>query len=65
MIRFPANSQVVFVNFYADWCRFSQNLKPVFEEASKRVSDTPDIVFASVDSDRERTRKGVDKGVKL
>ncbi|KAI1730678.1 thioredoxin-like domain-containing protein [Ditylenchus destructor] len=49
-----ANNQVVFVNFYADWCRFSQHLKPIFEEASKKFVDAPvgQVAFASVDCDR-------------
>lgn len=29
----------MFVNFYADWCRFSQILAPVFDEAAKKVKD--------------------------
>lgn len=31
-----ANHEVVFINFYADWCRFSQQLKPIFLEASEK-----------------------------
>lgn len=34
MQYFSASNEVVFVNFYADWCRFSQLLMPIFEEAS-------------------------------
>ena len=34
-----ATHELVFVNFYADWCRFSQILKPVFEEAGKKVKE--------------------------
>uniref|UniRef100_A0A914WCH2 Thioredoxin domain-containing protein n=2 Tax=Plectus sambesii TaxID=2011161 RepID=A0A914WCH2_9BILA len=47
--------QLVFVNFYADWCRFSQQLKPIFEAASEKFKDQPanKIVWASVDSDRQ------------
>lgn len=50
-----ANNQVVFVNFYADWCRFSQQLKPIYEEASERFKDRPAglVAWASVDSDRQ------------
>uniref|UniRef100_A0A7E4VF02 Thioredoxin domain-containing protein n=1 Tax=Panagrellus redivivus TaxID=6233 RepID=A0A7E4VF02_PANRE len=48
-------NQVVFVNFYAEWCRFSQHLRPIFEEASNRFSANTQgqIVFASVDCDRQ------------
>ncbi|KAH7981218.1 hypothetical protein HPB49_022429 [Dermacentor silvarum] len=31
--------ELVFLNFYADWCRFSQILAPVFEEAAKNVHE--------------------------
>jgi endoplasmic reticulum resident protein 44 len=47
-----SGADVVFVNFYADWCRFSQMLTPVFEETSNKFSD-PKVVFGSVDCDRE------------
>ncbi|XP_071942733.1 endoplasmic reticulum resident protein 44-like [Antedon mediterranea] len=49
--------KVVFVNFYADWCRFSQMLKPIFESAAvelKQQYDKPgDVVLASVNSESE------------
>ena len=49
--------KVVFVNFYADWCRFSRMLAPVFEEASNLVSkefSTPGtVLFAKVDCDAQ------------
>ena len=47
------NHDVVFLNFYADWCRFSQMLTPVFEEASKKFDGDARVVFGSVDCDRE------------
>uniref|UniRef100_UPI00398E546E endoplasmic reticulum resident protein 44 n=1 Tax=Pristiophorus japonicus TaxID=55135 RepID=UPI00398E546E len=50
------NADVALVNFYADWCRFSQMLHPIFEEASSVVKDEfPDskhVVFARVDCDQ-------------
>ncbi|MGQ5233184.1 thioredoxin domain-containing protein, partial [Brucella abortus] len=49
------NADVAFVNFYADWCRFSQMLHPIFEEASDVIKEEyPDknqVVFARVDCD--------------
>jgi endoplasmic reticulum resident protein 44 len=52
-----ASSDIAIVNFYADWCRFSQILAPVFEEAAKKVQEEfpvpGKIVFAKVDCDRE------------
>ncbi|XP_041649159.1 endoplasmic reticulum resident protein 44 [Cheilinus undulatus] len=50
------NAGVALVNFYADWCRFSQMLHPIFEEASNTVReefpDTSQVVFARVDCDQ-------------
>ncbi|XP_012675896.2 endoplasmic reticulum resident protein 44 [Clupea harengus] len=50
------NAGVALVNFYADWCRFSQMLHPIFEEASNVVRedypDNKDVVFARVDCDQ-------------
>lgn len=36
--KFSASNEVVFVNFYADWCRFSQQLKPIYLEASEKFT---------------------------
>lgn len=51
------SNDIVLVNFYADWCRFSQILKPTFEEAGNKVKEeitTPGkITFAKVDCDKE------------
>ncbi|XP_064598270.1 endoplasmic reticulum resident protein 44-like [Liolophura sinensis] len=50
-------NEVVFVNFYADWCRFSQILAPVFLEASNKIkAEFPihgKIAFGKVDCDQE------------
>jgi endoplasmic reticulum resident protein 44 len=45
------NNRVVFVNFYADWCHFSQQLKPIFAKASENFAHLPQgqVVWASVD----------------
>lgn len=49
--------EFVIVNFYADWCRFSNMLSPIFEDASKAVKrEFPDegkVAFAKVDCDKE------------
>lgn len=51
--------KVVFVNFYADWCRFSRMLAPIFEEASnlvaKEFSAPGDVLFSKVDCDAQPT----------
>ncbi|KAM9805689.1 endoplasmic reticulum resident protein 44 [Syngnathus typhle] len=50
------NAAVSLVNFYADWCRFSQMLHPIFEEASnimrEEFPDMKQVVFARVDCDQ-------------
>ncbi|XP_062322093.1 endoplasmic reticulum resident protein 44 [Osmerus eperlanus] len=50
------NAGVSLVNFYADWCRFSQMLHPIFEEASnvarEEYPDASQVVFARVDCDQ-------------
>ncbi|XP_035828295.1 endoplasmic reticulum resident protein 44 isoform X2 [Aplysia californica] len=50
-------NDIAIVNFYADWCRFSQILAPTFEEAGNKIKDefpSPGrVVFAKVDSDKE------------
>lgn len=52
-----ANNELVFVNFYADWCRFSQILTPIFAEAEKKVKEMfpqeGKVVFGRIDCDRE------------
>lgn len=36
-----ASNEIVFINFYADWCRFSKILQPIFDEAA-------DVVMPSI-----------------
>lgn len=47
--------ELVIVNFYADWCRFSQHLKPTFLETSDKFKDKVEVLFGAVDSDKEAT----------
>lgn len=52
-----ASNELVIINFYADWCRFSGILAPVFEEAAAKVSslypDPGKVVLGKVDCDSE------------
>lgn len=52
-----ASNELVFINFYAQWCRFSNVLAPIFEEAATKIrSAFPEpgrVVMAKVDCDRE------------
>ncbi|KAG9476058.1 hypothetical protein GDO78_002889 [Eleutherodactylus coqui] len=57
------NTDVALVNFYADWCRFSQMLHPIFEEASNIIKEEyPDrnkVVFARVDCDQHCNKRTI------
>ncbi|KAG7188632.1 hypothetical protein KM043_008258 [Ampulex compressa] len=52
-----ASTELVLINFYADWCRFSSILGPIFEEAARKVhNEFPEagkVVMGKVDCDRE------------
>ncbi|CAF0823024.1 unnamed protein product [Brachionus calyciflorus] len=53
-----AGHELVFVNFYASWCRFSQMLEPIFNEfADKVAAEIPDgrVSVARVDCEAEGT----------
>lgn len=52
-----AQNDVVFVNFYAEWCKFSRLLAPIFEQtASKIKTEYPQanrVALGRVDCDKE------------
>lgn len=52
-----ASNELVMINFYAEWCRFSNILQPVFDEAAdaihKEFSEQGKVVMAKVDCDKE------------
>lgn len=52
-----ATHEVVFINFYANWCRFSQILAPVFDEAGDKlvseVTQPGKALFGKVDCEAE------------
>jgi len=52
-----ADNEFVFINFYADWCRFSQMLQPVWDEAAEKAAkafpEKSKVVIAKVDCDKE------------
>jgi len=62
------SSDLLFVNYYANWCRFSQMLQPIWDEfADKYRKENPDkarIQIAKVDCDTETaiaTRNNINK----
>lgn len=40
MLSFLASNELVFINFYAEWCRFSNMLQPIFDEAADKACET-------------------------
>ncbi|XP_013186636.2 endoplasmic reticulum resident protein 44 [Amyelois transitella] len=52
-----ASNEVVFINFYAEWCRFSNLLMPIFDEAADEIAkqgyDPGKVVMGKVDCDKE------------
>lgn len=52
-----ASNELVFINFYAEWCRFSNILMPTFDEAADKVQESfsqpGKVVLAKVDCDKE------------
>ena len=52
-----ATYELVFVNFYADWCKFSNMLAPIYDEAAEKVhskfNQPGRIVMGKVDCDRD------------
>uniref|UniRef100_A0A6B2EB36 Putative endoplasmic reticulum resident protein 44-like isoform x2 n=1 Tax=Phlebotomus kandelakii TaxID=1109342 RepID=A0A6B2EB36_9DIPT len=52
-----ASNELVFINFYAEWCRFSNILQPIFDEAAdevhKEFPEAGKVVMGKVDCDKE------------
>lgn len=51
-----ANNDLVFVNFYANWCRFSQMLQPLYDELAikyKEANPNAKVAIVKVDCDAE------------
>ena len=52
-----AKNELVMLNFYADWCRFSQMLAPIWDEFAEKLSarfpEEGKVVVGKVDCDNE------------
>eukprot|EP00090_Calanus_glacialis_P014712 TRINITY_DN23569_c0_g1_i1.p1 TRINITY_DN23569_c0_g1~~TRINITY_DN23569_c0_g1_i1.p1 ORF type:complete len:438 (-),score=154.80 TRINITY_DN23569_c0_g1_i1:1251-2564(-) len=50
------NNDFVFINFYADWCRFSNMLAPIWDEGADKIAkelEGKKVVMGRVDCDKE------------
>ena len=52
------DNELVFINFYADWCRFSNMLAPIWDEAADKINaefqNMPGkVAVGKVDCDKE------------
>ena len=50
------NNEFVFINFYADWCRFSNMLAPIWDEGADKIAAElagKKVVMGKVDCDKE------------
>ena len=45
-----ASYEFVFINFYADWCRFSNLLAPIWDELGEHFKDDETVVIAKLDA---------------
>lgn len=58
LIFVSASNELVFINFYADWCFYSKKLQPIFDEAADKIKEAhPEVgkvVMGKVDCDQER-----------
>lgn len=56
-VSFAAENELVFINFYAQWCRFSNLLAPIFDTAASRIEEEfpqpGKVVMGKVDCDQE------------
>ena len=54
------SNKLVFVNFYADWCRFSQMLTPSFAEAAEKIEQEfpQGVKLGRVDADAQQGLAG-------
>jgi len=51
-----ADNEFVFINFYADWCRFSNMLAPIWDEGADKIASEmagKSVVVGKVDCDKE------------
>jgi thiol-disulfide isomerase/thioredoxin len=47
--------EIVLVNFYADWCRFSQMLKPIYAASAKEMGEMNQVRLGSINCEADDT----------
>ena len=59
LFLFTGSTELVLLNFYADWCRFSQMLAPIWDELADKVkADFPEegkVTIGKVDAESEQS----------
>lgn len=45
---FADGYDIILINFYADWCRFSQQLKPIFEKAAETMAAEHSVRYCNI-----------------
>jgi endoplasmic reticulum resident protein 44 len=48
-----ASNEIVFINFYANWCRFSQILNPIYDQLADKISKPGLIFIGKIDCDAD------------
>jgi thiol-disulfide isomerase/thioredoxin len=51
--EFKRSKKIMLMNFYADWCRYSSALKPIYDKAADQIStETNEAILAKIDCER-------------
>jgi endoplasmic reticulum resident protein 44 len=53
--EFKRSKKIMLMNFYADWCRYSSALKPIYDKAADQIStETNEAILAKIDCERSK-----------
>lgn len=53
--QLASQTEIMIVNFYANWCRFSQMLKPVYAAAARELAGEGNVRLGSIDCEAADT----------
>lgn len=48
------SKDIIMLNFYADWCRFSQMLKPIYDKAADKLGENDRVLLGKVNCDTDK-----------